>query len=233
MRCARKSQIVKRIERYGLPADQAAHRCVLARRMLGTPMKLGGGTEIYSEGEPVEYVYEVVTGAVRTVKVLSDGRRQIDGFYFAGDIFGLEAGNEHSLSAEAVVASSIRVIKRQTLIQLAAGNPKLAEEPLTLAMREVERAHRHALMLIMTAQERVNSFLVEMAERISVGDLVTLPMSRQDIADYLGLTVESVSRAITALEGGSTIALPSTRAVVLRNRLVLKRGTGAEAGFLV
>src|SRR5215471_9587253 len=118
MRCARKSQIVKRIERYGLPADQAAHRCVLARRMLGTPMKLGGGTEIYSEGEPVEYVYEVVTGAVRTVKVLSDGRRQIDGFYFAGDIFGLEAGNEHSLSAEAVVASSIRVIKRQTLIQL-------------------------------------------------------------------------------------------------------------------
>ena len=85
----------------------------------------------------------------------------------------------------------------------------------------------------MTAQERVNSFLVEMMERISIGDLVQLPMSRQDIADYLGLTVETVSRTITGLAGTSTIHLASSRTIMLRNRSALERGTGAEVGMLV
>jgi CRP/FNR family nitrogen fixation transcriptional regulator len=177
MRSIPSSQIIKRNERHGLPAGKAAAQAVLARRMLGVPMKFDVSTEISGEGKPVDYVYEVVNGAVRTVKALSDGRRTIGGFYFAGDIFGLEDGNEHSPSAEAVAPSSIRAIKRQTLIQLAAADPKLAEELLTMALREATRAHQHALMLIMTAQERVSSFLVEMAERISVGDLVQLPMS--------------------------------------------------------
>ena len=173
---------VKRIGRHGLPVGQAAQPGVLARLMLGVAMKFGAEIALCGEGEPVEYVYEVVTGAVRTVKVLPDGRRKIGGFYFAGDIFGFEDGNEHPLSAEAVVPSTVRVIKRRTLLQLAAGDRKLAEDLLTMAMREAARVHRHALLLIMTAQERVNSFLVEMMERISVSDLVQLPMSRQDIA---------------------------------------------------
>ena len=196
-------------------------------------MKFGADIEICGEGEPAEYVYQVATGAVRTVKLLPDGRRKIGGFYFAGDMFGFEDGNEHSLSAEAVMPSTVRVIKRRTLVQLAAGDHKLAEELLTMAIREAARAHRHALLLIMTAQERVNSFLVEMMERISIGDLVQLPMSRQDIADYLGLTIETVSRTITGLTGTFTIHLPSSRTIVLRNRSALERGTGAEVGMLV
>jgi CRP-like cAMP-binding protein len=201
--------------------------------MLGEAMKFGAEVEVCGEGEPVEYVYEVVTGAVRTVKVLPGGRRKIGGFYFAGDIFGFEDGNEHPLSAEAVVSSTVRVIKRRTLLQLAAGDRKLAEDLLTMAMREAARAHRHALLLIMSAQERVNSFLVEMMERISVGDLVQLPMSRQDIADYLGLTIETISRTITGLAGTSTIHLASSRTIVLRNRSALERGTDAGVGMLV
>jgi CRP/FNR family nitrogen fixation transcriptional regulator len=224
MRSIPNSETIKQIERHGLPARKGAWRAVLARRVLGVPMKLGVDTEICGEGEPVEFVYEVVSGAVRAVKVLSDGRRNIGGFYFAGDIFGLAEGIEHSLSAEAVVASTVRVIKRRTLVQLAADDRELAEELLTMAMREAARAHRHASMLVMTAQERLNGFLVEMTERISVGDLVRLPMSRQDIADYLGLTIETVSRTMTSLAGTSVIHLSSARMIVLRDRLALEQG---------
>ena len=196
---------------------------VLARAMLGVPMKFAAGNEIYGEGEPVEYVYEVVHGAVRSVKVLTDGRRTIGGFYFAGDIFGIEEGRDHSLSAEAIVDSAVRVIKRRTLVRMAGYDRDLARQLLTTSSREIARAHNHALMLIKTAQERVGSFLCEMGERIAVGDLVVLPMSRQDIADYLGVTIETVSRTFTILESTAAIALPNARAVVLRDRAALRQ----------
>src|SRR5262249_1647254 len=149
MGIVRKSQIAKQIHRQGLPADNVTQRTILARRMLGMPMKFGSGTEIYGAGEPVEYVYEVVTGAVRTVKILPDGRRKIGGFYFAEDIFGLEDGNEHGLSAEAVAPSTVRVVKRRTLVRLAADDCNLGGELLTMALRDAARAHRHALLLVM------------------------------------------------------------------------------------
>jgi CRP-like cAMP-binding protein len=216
-------QSVERSERRRVRVDPAAHAGVLARSMLGVPIKFGAGVEIYGEGEPVEYVYEVVQGAVRTVKVLTDGRRTIGGFYFAGDIFGLEEGDEHSLSAEAIADSAVRVIRRRTLIRIAGYDRELARQLWIATAREIARVHNHALMLIKTAQERVASFLLEMGERISIGDLVVLPMSRQDIADYLGVTIETVSRTFTLLEGTSAIALPNARAVVLRDRAALRQ----------
>jgi CRP/FNR family nitrogen fixation transcriptional regulator len=216
-------QGVERSARRGVRVDPAAHAGVLARSMLGVPMKFGAGTEIYGEGEPVEYVYEVVHGAVRTVKVLTDGRRTLGGFYFAGDIFGLEEGDEHSLTAEAIVDTAVRVIRRRTLIRIAGYDRDLARELFGATGREIARVHNHALMLIKTAQERVGSFLIEMADRISIGDLVVLPMSRQDIADYLGVTIETVSRTFTILEGTAAIALPNARAVVLRDRAALRQ----------
>jgi len=216
-------QNAERSERRGTRVDPVVPSGVLARSMLGVPIKFGAGSEIYGEGEPVEYVYEVVHGAVRTVKVLSDGRRTIGGFYFAGDIFGLEEGDEHSLTAEAIVDTAVRVIRRRTLIRMAGYDRELARQLFTATSREIARVHNHALMLIKTAQERVGSFLLEMGERISVGDLVVLPMSRQDIADYLGMTIETVSRTFTILEGSSAIALPNARAVVLRDRAALRQ----------
>jgi CRP/FNR family nitrogen fixation transcriptional regulator len=231
MRSVANFQTLTQIQRNAPLARKAAAQAVLARRMLGIPVKFRVDTEICGEGEPVEFVYEVVSGAVRTLKVLSDGRRKIGGFYFAGDVFGIESGNEHSRSAEALVASTVRVIKRQTLAQLAGEDRRLARELLTTAMHEAARAHRHALMLMMTAQERVGDFLLEMASRISVGDLVRLPMSRQDIADYLGLTMETVSRAITGLTAASTISMPYSRAIMLQNRSALEPDLAARAAM--
>ncbi len=88
--------------------------------MMGSQMRFGRNAEIYGEAEPAEYLYKVVSGAVRTYKVLADGRRQIGGFYLPGDIFGLEAGAEHAFSAEAVSDSNVLVIKRSAVMDLAA-----------------------------------------------------------------------------------------------------------------
>jgi CRP/FNR family transcriptional regulator, nitrogen fixation regulation protein len=197
-------------------ADSSAHG-PLARWITSVPIKFGANREIYGEKEPADYVYELVHGAVRTVKVLPDGRRQIGGFYFAGDIFGLEDGQEHSFSAEAVTLSSVRVIRRSTLTRMARDDREVAERLMTVTAQEIARLHNHALMLIKTAPERLGSFLLEMAERIALDGVIELPMSRQDIADYLGITIETVSRTFTILESQSTIALSNSRAVILRN----------------
>jgi len=197
-------------------ADSSAHG-PLARWITSVPIKFGANREIYGEKEPADYVYELVHGAVRTVKVLPDGRRQIGGFYFAGDIFGLEDGHEHSFSAEAITVSSVRVIRRSTLTRMARDDREIAERLMTITAQEIARLHSHALMLIKTAPERLGSFLLEMAERIALDGVIELPMSRQDIADYLGITIETVSRTFTILESQSTIALFNSRAVILRN----------------
>jgi CRP/FNR family nitrogen fixation transcriptional regulator len=218
-----RKQMVARSERRGVRAHSDVCSGALARWMIGVPIKFGGSGEICGEGEPVDYVYEVAHGAVRTVKVLTDGRRQIGGFYFAGDIFGLEDGDFHSFSAEAIVESTVRIVRRKSLIRQAGHDRDLTQRLLIVTSQEVSRVHNHALMLIKTAQERVASFLVEMAERISIGALIELPMSRQDIADYLGITIETVSRTFTSLESQSTISLPNARAVIVRDLAALRQ----------
>ena len=176
---------------YPLPTPRAA-RNVPPPALLGESIELMGAAmpfarngEIYGENEPAEYLYKVISGAVRTYKVLNDGRRQIGAFYLPGDIFGLEIGEVHSFSAEAIVECKV--------------------------------------MLIKTAQERVAGFLLEMASRAPAGNTVELPMSRQDIADYLGLTIETVSRTLTQLENSAAISVPSSRRIVLRNQAALNR----------
>lgn len=190
---------------------------------LGAPMLYARNSEIYGEGEQAEYVYQVVSGAVRTYKILSDGRRQVGAFYLPGDVFGLEVGEQHELSAEAIVNSTVSVIKRSTLTSLAARDGKVAHALWSLTARELRRAQKHVLLLVRTAQERVASFLLEMADRTSGDGQIELPMSRQDIADYLGLTIETVSRTLTLLEGQAAIALRSARCVHLTNERQLRK----------
>jgi CRP/FNR family nitrogen fixation transcriptional regulator len=194
--------------------------------MMGVPMPFGRNAEIYGENEPAEFVYKVVSGTVRTYKVLADGRRQIGAFYLPGDIFGLESGDEHSFSAESVTDSKVLVIKRSALVALAQRDNDVSRKLWDLTSCELRRVQDHIMLLVKTAQERVVGFLLEMAERIPSGNHVELPMSRQDIADYLGLTIETVSRTLTQLENASAIELPTSRRIVLRNRTALGRLNG-------
>jgi CRP-like cAMP-binding protein len=191
--------------------------------LMGAPMSFSRNSEIYGENEPADYLYKVVSGTVRTYKVLNDGRRQIGGFYLPGDMFGLESGDEHSFSAEAITDAKVLVIKRSAVVSLAARDTEVARQLWSLTGLELQRVQDHILLLIKSAQERVASFLIEMADRIASSNELQLPMSRQDIADYLGLTIETVSRTLTQFEDAAMIALPTSRRVVLRNRPALMR----------
>jgi CRP/FNR family nitrogen fixation transcriptional regulator len=184
-------------------------------------MHFDRNAEIYGADEPADFFYEVVTGAVRTYKVLADGRRQIGAFHLPGDVFGLEAGDTHGFSAEAVVNSTVRVAKRAGIVALAARDANVAAGLWTATARSLRGAQEHMLLLgRKSAEERVASFLLEMA---SGREIIELPMSRQDIADYLGLTIETVSRTLTHLEDVAAIALPTSRRVVVKSRASLQR----------
>jgi CRP/FNR family transcriptional regulator, nitrogen fixation regulation protein len=158
------------------------------------------GTEIYGEREPAEYVYQVKAGAVRSHKLLSDGRRQIGAFHLAGDIFGLENGGEHRFTAEAIVDTTVRLIKRHSLEIVAESDPIVARNLLNMTTTNLQHAEDHMLLLgRKTSLERVAAFLLEMDKRLTAAGVLALPMSRRDIADYLGLTLETVSRALSRL----------------------------------
>jgi CRP/FNR family transcriptional regulator, nitrogen fixation regulation protein len=193
---------------------------------LGGKMLYARGAEIYGEEEPGIYLYKVMSGAVRSYKVLMDGRRQICDFHLRGDFFGLEADETHMLSAEAITDSTILLIKRSAVMALVQCDRHVAQQLWAMTNGELRRTHEHLLLLIKSATERVAAFLLEMATRMPTPDHVDLPMSRQDIADYLGLTIETVSRTLTDLENKKVISLQSSRRVVLRNRFELSRCSG-------
>jgi len=158
------------------------------------------GTEIYGEKEPADYVYQVKTGAARSYKLLSDGRRQIGAFHLVGDIFGLENSSEHRFTAEAIVDTTVRLIKRRSLELVAESDAMVARNLLSMTTNNLQHAEDHMLLLgRKTSLERVAAFLIEMDRRLTAAGVLALPMCRRDIADYLGLTLETVSRALSRL----------------------------------
>jgi CRP-like cAMP-binding protein len=190
---------------------------------MGASMSFARNAEIFGENEPADYLYKVISGCVRTYKVLSDGRRQIGDFYLPSEIFGLETGQDHSFSAEAITDAKVLVIKRSAVMSLAAKDSSVANQLWKLTSRQLKRVQDHVLLLIKTAEERVAGFLLEMADRVSASSEIQLPMSRQDIADYLGLTIETISRTLTQMENDAAIALVTSRRISLRDRAALKR----------
>ena len=191
---------------------------------MGAVISYDRNEEIYGEDEPAEFVYMVVRGAVRTYKLLSDGRRQIAAFRLPGDIFGLEVGDTHTFTAEAIADSDVIVVKRSALMAHAARDGAVARDMWAETARDLARAQELLLLLgRKSARERVATFLLDMASRVADGSAIELPMSRQDIADYLGLTIETVSRTLSQMEHSATIALPTCRRIELRNRSVLSR----------
>jgi CRP/FNR family nitrogen fixation transcriptional regulator len=180
--------------------------------------------EIFGEGETADYVYQVISGSVRTHRLLRDGRRQIDEFHFAGDYFGIEAGDLHRVTAEAMVDTTVRMVRRGALSDLAAQRGDVARALFHLTVAGLQRSQDHVLMLgRKSARERVVGLLIDLADRVGAREELDVPMSRQDMADYLGLTIETVSRTLTQLQADGVIALPTTRHIMLRDRAALRR----------
>ena len=184
------------------------------------------GTEIYGEGEPAVYVYRVKEGAVRSYKLLSDGRRQIGEFHLVGDIFGLTSGEYHRFTTEAVVDTTLWLIERQSVETRARTEGPVARNLLSMTARDLKHAEDHLLLLgRKDALEKVATFLIEMDKRLSATGVMSLPMARSDIADYLGLTVETVSRALSRLGRAGIVSFAGNqclrREITILDRLKL------------
>ena len=182
------------------------------------------GTVVFGEGEEAEYVYQITSGAVRTYKLLPDGRRQINSFHLPGDLFGLENGATHRFTAEAIVETNVRITRQRSLLDTMAHRELGAKKLLGFVTRNLMHAENHLLLLgRKTALERVAAFLLEMDERLDHPDVMTLPMKRRDIADYLGVTLETVSRAFSILRDEKLLQFcgVSQRQLVLLNRIGL------------
>lgn len=177
------------------------------------------GTEIYAQGEKAGPLYQVEFGAVRVYRLLADGRRQISAFHMAGETFGFEADTTHHFFAEAINATGIRVCKVVSAADM-------SRQLLPLALKGLVRAQEHLLVLgRQNAIERVAAFLVDMAERQGGLRQVELPMSRMDIGDYLGLTIETVSRVFTRLKDKGVIRLLGLRSLeILKQDVLLDMG---------
>lgn len=189
----------------------------------GTRVRFKRNEEIFGEGEKADYVYRVVSGAVRTIRFSNDGRRQILGFHLPGDVFGIESSAEHTLSAEAVADAEIALVRRSLIDNAAAEDVTAARALVDLMRRQLQSAQEHALVLGRKgAGERVAAFLLQLGSRVASAREIDLPMSRADIADYLALTIETVSRAFTQMERDHTIDLPTSRHVVVRDRYALE-----------
>jgi CRP/FNR family nitrogen fixation transcriptional regulator len=188
---------------------------------MGVRISYARDEEIYAQEEDADLIYRVVRGAVRTTCLMSDGRRQIGGFYYPGDLFGIEPGQEHLFSAEALSDSVILVLKRSALRDIADG--EMDRLLWGAARQELRRAHEHVMLLgRKTACEKVATLLMNVADR-SPGERGALAMTRQDMADYLGLTIETVSRMLSQLQATAVIAFGGLRDFEVTNRQALAR----------
>jgi CRP/FNR family transcriptional regulator, nitrogen fixation regulation protein len=179
------------------------------------------GAEVFGEAEPAEYIYQVIDGAIRSYKLLSDGRRQIGAFHLVGDVFGLENGGVHRFTAEAIVDTTVRLAKRVSLAHVAESDATVARDLLNMTATNLRHAEDHMLLLgRKTSLERVAAFLLEMDLRLTAAGVMALPMCRRDIADYLGLTLETVSRALSTLHDQGILGFlgQSQRQIVLLDR---------------
>lgn len=196
--------------RFGGTYADAAH----GTGPVGVPVSVGRNMEIFAEGEPAGHIYKVVSGVVRISKLLPDGRRQISAFHTAGDMFGFETDDLHHASAEAVVPVKLVAYKWQSLLQAGTQSASLVRDLLNLTMIGLRRTQEHLLLLgRKNALERVAAFLLEMSKRGKTGPVLELAMPRHDIADYLGLTLETVSRMFAELKALGAIKLEGARRV--------------------
>lgn len=188
---------------------------------------LSAGDALFDEGEPAANVYNLTSGTIKLYKLMPDGRRQVTGFLFPGDFLGLAASEDYIYSAEAVTTVSLCRFSRADLDTLMEQTPQLERRLLSMARYELAEAQDQILLLgRKTAKERIASFILMLSDRAvrrgESGNPVSIPMSRNDIGDYLGLTTETVSRTLTRLRSGGAIIMESDRKVTLAEREVLQ-----------
>jgi CRP/FNR family transcriptional regulator len=186
------------------------------------------GTTIFREGDPSQYLFTVTAGSVKLYKLLSDGRRQITAFLFPGDFFGLSVGGNYAYTAEALSPVMVCKFPHRKLDAMFDELPMLEKKVLGATTQELVAAHEQMLLLgRKTAREKLATFLIGLWQRLAVkGEAraqFVLPMSRSDIADFLGLTIETVSRTLTGLKREGLIALPDANHVVIQKYDALSR----------
>ena len=187
-------------------------------RIIGFAKTFSKDQQIFCEGSSTEFIYRVVSGSVRIARLLADGRRQISDFYFPGDVFGVELDAVRLATAEAIGEAVIVVARRSSW----AADSDQGSRLYWHALQQLRRCQDHVLTLgRRCAAERLANFLVDLAQRLGADDAFDLPMSRQDIADYLGLTIETVSRTMTQLQSQGLIALTGSRQIRLRRPAAL------------
>jgi CRP-like cAMP-binding protein len=189
----------------------------------------GSGERIYREADPADRWYCIVSGAAREAALLADGRRRIVDFLLPGDFFGLSAPYRQDYAAEAVVAgTTIASYPRRSVETAAESDPRLCRQIQQIAYEAISRSQTRLLVLgRVTARAKLGSFILDMARRAGDGDTVTLPMSRYDIADYLALSVETVSRALTELRRRGAIRLLNTHRILILDHQGLESDAGA------
>jgi len=203
-------------------SQQTVRDSILALRR--GPIRYGRGAMIACEGDSTDYIYLVVSGVVRSCRTYLDGSRGIVAFHLPGDLFGWSGEPTHSLSLEAATDTLVLFFRRKALLAAAIHDSRIASYLLAATTNELRRTQEHSLLMSKSAECRVTVFLIDLSTRLEKTNYLDLPMSHHDIADHLGLTIETLSRTITKLDKSGSIARSSCRrALILRNRASLVR----------
>lgn len=205
-----------------------------ALEAIGTSVSCGRNETLFEEGDSAKYCYRIVSGSVRLCTLLADGRRQIADFFLPGDFLGIVDFGVHAFSAEAITnVVAIRYARNQ-VDALCETDARLRRRISQLLREQLSASQAHIVLLgRQTVRERISSFLVRISARLDLdvakGGEIELPMSRLDIADYLGLTIETVCRAISELKRADIISVPSTHRIVLHKLSKLRELASGDA----
>lgn len=204
-------------------------------RNMGWTLKLAAGQTLFHEGDPATRVFTLGSGTLKLYKLLADGRRQVTGFLHPGDFLGISIDDEHAFSAEALEPSQLCWFPRGRFDDFIEDHAAMERELYRMAAHELAAAQQQFVLLgRKSARERIASFLILLDRRAggaprSPADMVRLPMNRSDIADYLGLTKETVSREISGLKRNRIIRLEALDLVQILDRQKLELLADAAA----
>ncbi len=209
-----------------LPVPQPeSHDALSLLEQFGTNVSINRDRQIHGQGDEADFCYRILSGCIRTVRLMEDGRRQIGEFLMAGDLLGFDGLGTNDFAAEAVTDVVLRRYPKRMVDTLAESNVALTRRLRDLTSSSLRLAHTRLLLLgRKTASERIASFLLEMAERLPEKrpHVMDLPMGRTDVADHLGLTIETVCRILAHLRREGTIAI-DRGTVTLRDGVALQQ----------